>query len=137
MANVLVLSIVGFGWLTEGPRSFHAQYLRDARVGLTRMVPAPLLTEAELARLPGPIKRYLRVELVDVLMRAHLPRASRSLRRFPRYREFFAMRGRERGDMRLFVVAAFVQSKWTAPSRCTAAPLRGPDDRVRPANDIE
>src|ERR1700704_5980272 len=29
VANVLLLLIVAFGWLTEGPRSFHAQYLRD------------------------------------------------------------------------------------------------------------
>ena len=34
VANLLLLLIVAFGWLTEGPRSFHAQYLRDARVGL-------------------------------------------------------------------------------------------------------
>ena len=61
VANVLVLIIVVFGWLTEGPRSFHARYLRDARVGLQRMVPSPPVTEADLARLPDPIKRYLRV----------------------------------------------------------------------------
>ena len=31
VVNVLLLLIVAFGWLTEGPRSFHAQYLRDAQ----------------------------------------------------------------------------------------------------------
>ncbi|MEO7190275.1 MAG: hypothetical protein ABI051_04405 [Vicinamibacterales bacterium] len=41
-ANVLLLLIVAHGWLTEGPRSFHAQYLRDARVGLVRVVAEPL-----------------------------------------------------------------------------------------------
>ena len=40
-ANVLLLLIVAYGWLTEGPRSFHAQYLRDARCGLARAVAAP------------------------------------------------------------------------------------------------
>lgn len=60
-ANVLLLAIVTFGWLTEGPRSFHARYLRDARAGLARVVPQPLVTEADLARLPDPVKRYLRV----------------------------------------------------------------------------
>ena len=38
VANVLLLLIVAFGWLTEGPRSFHAQYLRDAHAGLARVV---------------------------------------------------------------------------------------------------
>jgi len=30
----------GVGWRTEGPPSFHAQYLRDAHVGLARVVAA-------------------------------------------------------------------------------------------------
>jgi hypothetical protein len=61
VANVLLLVIVAFGWLTEGPQSFHAQYLRDAHVGLARLVTAPIVTEADLARLPDPVERYLRV----------------------------------------------------------------------------
>jgi hypothetical protein len=61
VANVLLLLIVAFGWLTEGPRSFHAQYLRDAQAGLERLVPTPIVTEADLAPLPDPVKRYLRV----------------------------------------------------------------------------
>ncbi len=61
VANVLLLLIVALGWLTEGPRSFHAQYLRDAHAGLARVVPTPIVTEADLARLPDPVKRYLRV----------------------------------------------------------------------------
>ena len=60
-ANVLLLLIVAHGWLTEGPRSFHAQYLRDAQVGLARVVPEPLVTEADMAGLPDPVQRYLRV----------------------------------------------------------------------------
>ena len=61
VANVLLLLVVAFGWLTEGPRSFHAQYLRDARTGLARAVPTPIVTEADVARLPDPVRRYLRV----------------------------------------------------------------------------
>ena len=61
VANVLLFVIVAFGWLTEGPRSFHAQYLRDAHFGLARVVPTPIVTEADLHRLPDPVKRYLRV----------------------------------------------------------------------------
>src|SRR6187401_2645801 len=41
-ANALLLLIVAYGWLTEGPRSFHAQYLRDAEVGLARVAAAPM-----------------------------------------------------------------------------------------------
>ena len=61
VVNVLLLLIVAFGWLTEGPRSFHAQYLRDAQAGLARVGPTPIVTEADLARLPDPVGRYLRV----------------------------------------------------------------------------
>ena len=60
-ANLLLLLIVVHGWLTEGPQSFHAQYLRDADAGLARAAAAPMVTEADLARLPDPIQRYLRV----------------------------------------------------------------------------
>src|ERR1700730_5666822 len=45
-ANVLLLLIVVHGWLTEGPQSFHAQYLRDADAGLARVAAASLVTEA-------------------------------------------------------------------------------------------
>ena len=60
-ANVLLLLIVAHGWLTEGPRSFHAQYLRDAHVGLARVLADRLATEADIGPLPDPVKRYLRV----------------------------------------------------------------------------
>ena len=60
-ANVILLLALAYGWLTEGPQSFHAQYLRDANAGLARMVAARVITEADLARLPDPVQRYLRV----------------------------------------------------------------------------
>jgi len=59
--NVILVLIVVHGYLTEGPRSFHAQYLRDAGVGLARLAATPLVTEADLVRLPEPVQRYLRV----------------------------------------------------------------------------
>jgi hypothetical protein len=59
--NVVLLLIVAYGWLTEGPRSFHAQYLRDADAGLARVVAVAIVNEADLARLPDPVQRYLRV----------------------------------------------------------------------------
>jgi len=60
-ANVLLLVVVAHGWFTEGPSSFHAHYLRDVAAGLARAGAAPLVTEADLARLPEPVQRYLRV----------------------------------------------------------------------------
>jgi len=61
MANAVLLIVVAYGFLTEGPRSFHAQYLRDVEAGLSRRFDAPVVTEADLARLPEPVQRYLRV----------------------------------------------------------------------------
>ena len=61
IVNVILLLVVAHGWLTEGPRSFHAQYLRDAEAGLARAVVTPVITEADLAPLPDPVQRYLRV----------------------------------------------------------------------------
>jgi hypothetical protein len=60
-ANVILLLVVVHGWLTEGPQSFHAQYVRDANAGLARVAAAPFITEADLARLPDPGQRYLRI----------------------------------------------------------------------------
>ena len=61
VVNAVLLLVVAHGLLTEGPWSFHAQYLRDVEAGLSRQVDAPVVTEADLARLPEPLRRYLRV----------------------------------------------------------------------------
>lgn len=59
--NLVLLLIVAHGWLTEGSRSFHAQYVRDASAGLARAAADPVITGADLERLPDPVRRYLRV----------------------------------------------------------------------------
>jgi hypothetical protein len=51
VANVFLLVIVAFGWLTEGPRSFHAQHLRDARAGLARAASGAEMDRAETVTL--------------------------------------------------------------------------------------
>lgn len=61
IVTVILMLVVAHGWLTEGPRSFHAQYLRDVRAGLARTVATPVITEADLAPLPDPVQRYLRL----------------------------------------------------------------------------
>jgi hypothetical protein len=58
--NVILLAVVAHGWLTEGAQSFHAQYLRDATAGLASPTVASVVTEADLIRLPDPVRRYLR-----------------------------------------------------------------------------
>jgi hypothetical protein len=63
-ANAVLLLMVAHGLLTEGPWSFHAQYLRDVEAGLSRSVDAPIVTEADLAPLPAPVRRYLHVTRV-------------------------------------------------------------------------
>ena len=60
-ANAVLLLVVAHGLLTEGPWSFHAQYLRDVEAGLSRSVGASLVTETDLTPLPEPVRRYLRV----------------------------------------------------------------------------
>jgi len=59
VANLLLLLAVYYGWASRGPRSLRAEYERD----LATQWPQPgeeLVTEADLAQLPEPIRRYLR-----------------------------------------------------------------------------
>jgi hypothetical protein len=60
VANAVLLLGVVYGCLTQGPPSFRAEYERWARAGTTRPVETRLVTEADLAPLPDPVRRYLR-----------------------------------------------------------------------------
>jgi len=60
MRLALVFVVLVHGYLTQGPESFRADYEREARAGLARTVDAPIVTEADLTRLPEPVQRYLR-----------------------------------------------------------------------------
>ncbi len=59
--NAVLLVVVAYGFLTEGPWSFHAAYLRDVDAGLSRPVDTRVITGADLDPLPGPVRRYLRL----------------------------------------------------------------------------
>lgn len=59
-ANVVLLLVAVLGWFMDGPRSFQAQFDRDAAAGLARTVTSPIVTDADLAPLPEPVQRYLR-----------------------------------------------------------------------------
>jgi hypothetical protein len=63
VANVVVLAAAVAGCLVDGPWSQRAAYARDvARLAVTGEPPAiRVVTEADLAGLPAPVQRYLRV----------------------------------------------------------------------------
>jgi len=60
LANILLLAGVAYGYFTQGPASFRAEFERDVKAGLSRPIDAPVLAEADLAPLPEPVQRYLR-----------------------------------------------------------------------------
>lgn len=57
---LVLLVVVVYGFLTEGPPSFRAEFRRDAAAGLSRPLAAPVVTESDIAGLPDPVQRYLR-----------------------------------------------------------------------------
>ncbi len=61
LANVFVLAAALFGYLADGPSSLRAEYDREVARGLARPVAAPPITEQDLAHLPRPVQRYLRM----------------------------------------------------------------------------
>jgi hypothetical protein len=60
VANLVALVGVGFGFLVDGPVSQRSAYQRDVDRHLGRSVGADVLTNADLAHLPAPVRRYLR-----------------------------------------------------------------------------
>jgi hypothetical protein len=61
IANLLVLAAVVYGAVAQGPLGLRAEYHRQVLDRLTPADPAPPVTEADLAGLPEPVARYLRV----------------------------------------------------------------------------
>ena len=61
VANVIVLAAAVYGLVSEGPPSFRSTYPREVRARLAAPVAAEPVTEADLAALPAPLQRYLRV----------------------------------------------------------------------------
>jgi len=60
IAALVLLVVVVYGFLTEGPWSFRGEFRRDAAAGLARPLAAPVVTESDIAGLPDPVQRYLR-----------------------------------------------------------------------------
>jgi hypothetical protein len=61
VVNVILLAGLVYGFASQGPQSFRAKYLREVQARLTQPVSPPVLTDADLASLPPPIRRYLLV----------------------------------------------------------------------------
>jgi uncharacterized membrane protein YphA (DoxX/SURF4 family) len=61
LANVLALAGVVVGFALHGPGSLRAEYDRDVHGALAPVTAAEPVTEADLARLPPPVREYLRV----------------------------------------------------------------------------
>ena len=60
VANVIVLAGVVYGFASEGPLSFRAAYRREVRERVGALEARRPVTEADLASLPEPVRRYLR-----------------------------------------------------------------------------
>jgi hypothetical protein len=61
IASAVVLAGVLHGFLSRGPWSFRASFEREAAAGLARRASGGIVTEADLAPLPAPVQRYLRL----------------------------------------------------------------------------
>ncbi len=61
IGNVVVLLGAVYGFAAYGPLSFRAAYARDVGQRLSQQVVPALLTERDLASLPEPVQRYVRL----------------------------------------------------------------------------
>lgn len=59
-ANLILLAAVAYGYASRGPRSYRTEYQRLAAGALAPPLPAGLVTEADLARLPALVAAYVR-----------------------------------------------------------------------------
>jgi hypothetical protein len=60
IANALVLAGVVYGFLSQGPPSLRAEYDHEVRAALARAPASRLVVESDLARLPEPVRAYMR-----------------------------------------------------------------------------
>lgn len=60
VANVVLLAAVVYGYASQGPTSQRAEYRRRVNTALARPLHEGVVTEADLAHLPGPVATYVR-----------------------------------------------------------------------------
>ena len=61
LANLIVLASVAVGFVVQGPVGLRAKFEDDVDQALARTAPAAVITDADLAHLPDPVRRYLRI----------------------------------------------------------------------------
>lgn len=71
LANAIVLVGVVCGFLAQGPFSLRAEYERDVASRVSAPGASTVVNEADLAHLPAPVQRYLRVAGVVGQPRVH------------------------------------------------------------------
>jgi len=60
VANIILLAVVVYGYASQGPASYHAEYRDRAYAALTEPLHDGAVTEADLAHLPEPVATYVR-----------------------------------------------------------------------------
>ena len=60
LANVILLGALLHGYATQGPTSYRAEYHRRVAAALSEPLHGGVVTEADLARFPGPVATYVR-----------------------------------------------------------------------------
>lgn len=60
VANIILLAAVVYGYASQGPASYRAEYRRRVDAALTEQLPNGVVTEADLADLPEPVAIYVR-----------------------------------------------------------------------------
>jgi hypothetical protein len=58
--NIILLAAVVYGYASEAPTSFRAEYRHRVSAALIEPITEDVVTMADLARLPGPVATYLR-----------------------------------------------------------------------------
>jgi hypothetical protein len=76
LPNVILLLVVVWGFMSQGPPSFRAEYREAVASRLVHVPTTPALGERDLAALPEPVQRYLRVSGAVGRPRAHHVRAA-------------------------------------------------------------
>ena len=61
IANVVLLAGVVYGFASQGPLSFRAEYRREVDQRMAETSSTPLVSERDLGTLPEPVRQYLRV----------------------------------------------------------------------------
>jgi len=61
LVNVVLLLVVAYGFMSQGPLSFRAEYQREVTALLSVVPGGAVLTEEELEPLPEPVRRYVRL----------------------------------------------------------------------------